>query len=205
MTHRLSSQLIITDELLHLMQSSWAGSVHRIDAWLRDGQAVFYATRHVEHVAGPHAAGHYRRGAIAALRERWADISTISLMQMRTSWEWVDAAEKYGRTRGWSISYAYALLAYEYLKGETSVQAVLDYFARIRDGMHKEDAFLAAFGFSMDDFDTKVRAHIGVLVATHAHTRAVEWSYRQRWNEAAQEKLRQLTAGAHLPLSAQVA
>jgi hypothetical protein len=170
--HRLASKIIVTDEFLHLLQSSWAGSVHRIRAWLSNGQAFFYAARHVERVAGPHAAGFYRRGAIAAVRERWADLSAISLRQMATSWQWVEAFEKYGMAGRWSISYAYALLAYEYLEERTSVQAVLDYFARLKDEMDKDEAFQAAFGFSIDEFDTKVWGHIGALVITHGHIRA---------------------------------
>jgi hypothetical protein len=162
--HRFSSQLIITDELLHLLQSSWAGSVHRIPSWMSNGQAFFYAAMQVERLAGPHAAGFYRNGAIAALRERKGDLSTISLMRMITSWEWVKAFERYGMARGWSISYSYALLAYEYLEHKTSVQAVLDYFARLRDGMPQDDAFLAAFGISKVDFDRQFREHIIALV-----------------------------------------
>jgi hypothetical protein len=183
--HRFSSKLIVTDEFLHLLQSSWAGSVHRIRAWLSNGQAFLYSARHVERVAGPHAAGFYRGRAIAAIRERWADLSAISLRQMATSWQWIEAFEKYGTVRGWSISYSYALLAYEYLEQRTSVQAVLDYFARIRDGMDKDEAFQAAFGFSIDEFDTKVWGHIGALVLTYGHIRTVELSYQQGGNETA--------------------
>jgi hypothetical protein len=162
--HRLSSQLIITDELLHLLQSSWAGSVHRIPSWMSNGQAFFYAAMQVERIAGPHAADFYRSRAIAALRERRDDLPTISLMKMRTSLEWVEAFERYGMVRGWSISYSYAFLAYEYLERITSVQTVLDYFTRLRDGMSSDDAFLAAFGMSKTDFDARFREHVRVLV-----------------------------------------
>jgi hypothetical protein len=161
--HPASSQYLVTNELVHLLQSSWAGSVNRIAAWLAQGQSVLYSARHAELVVGPHAVGHYRRGAIAAIRERWADLAVFSITQTNP-FNWMNVVERFGRARGWHVIYAYSLLAYEHLVEKTSVQAVLNYFARLKDGIPEEEAFLAAFGFSASDFDAKVRAHIGTLV-----------------------------------------
>lgn len=158
-----SSQYLVTNELVHLLQSSWARSVNQIAVWLAQGQSVLYSARHAEHIVGPHAAGHYRRGALAAVRERWTDLTAFSITQTNP-FNWMNVVERFGRTRGWHVIYAYSFLAYEYLVEKTSVQAVLNYFARLKDGMPEEEAFLAAFGFSASDFDTKVRAHIGTLV-----------------------------------------
>jgi hypothetical protein len=164
--HRASSQLIVTAELVHLLQSSWAGSVHRIAVWIREGQASFYSTRNVEYVAGPHAAGHYRRSAIAALKERRGEVLQFSIAQAKwvDTFLWVDTVVQLGNSRDWSLAYAYALLAYEFLLEKTSVQATLDYFTRLRDGMSSDDAFLAAFGMSKTDFDARFRERVRVLV-----------------------------------------
>jgi hypothetical protein len=78
---------------------------------------------------------------------------------------WVDTVAQLGNARGWSIAYAYALLAYGFLLEQTSVQATLDYFARLRGGMSSDDAFLAAFGMSKTDFDARFRERIRTLVS----------------------------------------
>jgi hypothetical protein len=127
---------------------------------------MFYSTRNAEYIVGPRAAGHYRRSAIAALKERWDEVSQISITQAKwtDTFLWVDTVAEFGNARGWSIAYAYALLAYEFLVERTSVQATLDYFARLRDGATKDDAFLAAFGLSKTDFDRELRERIRTLV-----------------------------------------
>jgi hypothetical protein len=169
--HRLSSQLIVTDELMHLLQHTWGGSVRNIPSWKANGQAFVYAVQHVEQLAGAHAAGFYRRRAITGVKERWADLSGLSIISLTTSRHWVDAVAQLSAPG----IYGYAFLAYEYLAQQTSFEAVLDYFSRLRDGTPEREAFLAAFGFPAEEFDINARTHIATLIATglpplHQHT-----------------------------------
>lgn len=159
----LASAFVVINELVHLLQNSWAGSVHWIDVWLAQGQSTFYSARHVELIAGPHAHGFYRRTAIAAVRERWADLSAFSITQVDPH-NWMDTVERLGWAQSWSIIYAYTFLAYDYLVTRTSLQAVFDYFARLKRGTPQEEAFLAAFKMTESDFDVQLREHVRTLV-----------------------------------------
>jgi hypothetical protein len=160
----LESQLVATDQIIHLLQNEWAGSIHRIHPWLSSGQAYFHAAKHV---VGPRVLRHYRRLSIALIRDRWADLPHFSVIPVTDAQAWAETVQRFGVHRNRPVAYIYAFLAYEYLKERTSTKAVVDYFAPLQDKTPRDDAFRTAFGFSINDFDTKVRARIAALKALY--------------------------------------
>jgi|GEM_PF-4897755 len=157
------AERVVPHELLHLWQDVWLGSRPR-DGWFFEGMAEFYADLFGEQL-GIRSKDTVIRMLFEAMKDKRAVVGAILPSVLDGSGDrWATLTGSLGIVRAGgvarSFTYAYALLAYDYLERRSSRSAAVGYIKNRGTGTAHADAFLVAFKISLDEFDSAFKNYL---------------------------------------------
>jgi hypothetical protein len=155
------TQYVVAHEVHHLIQRAWLGEAPWAPMWLIEGMTGAYTVRFFRWIDDMAMYNHVRRGTLAAVQARWNDLQLAPLPYSVE--DWINAHATHGSVYGFPVIYAYARVIYEYLESRSSREAILTFFAMLRDGASSRAAFERAFGMTLETFKIDLRAHVPTL------------------------------------------